>query len=151
MSILLRRALGLAVLALLIGVTAAAAAGPKKGATYTGTTVQGKQPIALKVSKSGKAVTVSVQFAPLYCEGGGAGERQLTKPASIAKDGSFKGTITYEFVPTHKKTTKLYFSGKFSGKSVKGTARSEFGLISPAAAKELQKCDGSTSFSAKTK
>ena len=147
----LYRALGLAGLVTLAFAALALAAGPKKGATYTGTTVQGKQPVALKVSKNGKAVTVSVMSAPLYCEGGGAGERQITKPATVAKDGSFKGTIVYEFVPTHAKTTKLYFSGKFSGKSVKGTARSEFGLVSPSAAKELQKCDGSTSFTAKTK
>ncbi len=145
------RALGLVGLLALALAAVAFAAGPKKGATYTGTTVQNKEPITLKVSGSGKAVTVALLSAPLYCEGGGAGERQITKPATIAKDGSFKGTIVYEFVPTRKKTTKLYFSGKFSGKSVKGTARSEFGLVSPSAAKELQKCDGSTSFTAKTK
>jgi hypothetical protein len=145
------RALGLVGLATFALAAVALAAGPKKGATYTGTTVQGKEPITLKVSGSGKAGTVAILTAPLYCEGGGAGERQITKPATIAKDGSFKGTIVYEFTPTHKKTTKLYFSGKFSGKSVKGTARSEFGLVSPSADKELQKCDGSTSFTAKTK
>ncbi|HTZ86678.1 MAG TPA: hypothetical protein VMB05_08430 [Solirubrobacteraceae bacterium] len=147
----LRRAALLAAIALLSCATLALAAGPKKGATYAGTTVQAKEPITLKVAKNGKSVTASVQFAPLYCEGGGAGERQITKPASIAKDGSFKGTILYEFVPTHAKTSKLYFQGKFSGKSVKGTARSEFGLASPQAAKELAKCNGSTAFSATTK
>jgi hypothetical protein len=47
--------------------------------------------------------------------------------------------------------TKLYFSGKFSGKKVKGSARSEFGLISAQAHSNLQQCDGSTSFSAKAK
>jgi hypothetical protein len=145
------RALSLAGLLALAFAVVAFAAGPKKGATYTGKTVQNKEPITLKVSKNGKAVTVGILSAPLYCEGGGAGERQITKPATIGKDGSFKGTIVYEFVPTHAKTTKLYFSGKFSGKSVKGTARSEFGLVSPSASKELQKCDGSTPFSAKTK
>jgi len=151
MSMQLRRAFGLAFLTLLLAAAAALAAGPKKGATYTGTTVQGKEPITLKVSANGKSVTVGVQFAPLYCQGGGAGERQITKPAAIAKNGSFSGTIAYEFVPTHKQTTKLYFKGKFSGKSVRGTARSEFGLISAEARKSLAECNGSTSFTAKTK
>jgi hypothetical protein len=151
MSKQLRWVVSLAAIALLLGAAVALAAGPKKGATYTGATARGKEPIALKVSPSGKAVTVSVQFAPLYCEGGGAGTRQITKPATIAKDGSFKGSITYEFTPTHQKTNKLYFSGKFSGKSVKGSARSEFGLVSAEARSKLKQCDGSTSFSAKTK
>ena len=151
MSSSVRRATMVALVALLVCATAALAAGAKKGATYSGQTVQAKEPITLKVSRSGKSVSVSVQFAPLYCEGGGGGERQLSQPATIAKDGSFKSTIVYEFTPTHAKTSKLYVSGKFSGKQVKGSARSEFGLISPAARKELAKCDGSTSFSAKTK
>jgi hypothetical protein len=151
MRIQLGRAFVLAVLALVVAATAALAAGPKKGATYSGTTVQGKTTITLKVSASGKFVTVSVPSAPLYCQGGGGPERQITKPAAIAKDGSFKGAITYEFIPNHSKPTKLYFSGKFSGKSVTGHARSEFGLISLEAHKNLLQCDGSTSFSAKTK
>jgi hypothetical protein len=151
MRIQLGRTLGLTVLALPVIAAVAMAAGPKKGATYSGTIVQGKTTIKLKVAPNGKAVTVSVPSAPLYCQGGGGPERQITKPAAIGKDGSFKGTITYEFTPTHKNTTKLYFSGKFSGKSVKGSARSEFGLISPEAHKNLAQCNGSASFSAKTK
>jgi hypothetical protein len=150
MGRLLRRALGLAGLALIL-TAAVALAGVKKGATYTGTLEHAKQPIALKVSQNGKSVAVSVQFAPLYCEGGGGGEKQISKPAKIAKDGSFSASILYEFVPTHAKTTKLYVKGKFNGKSAKGTARSEFGLASPQAAKELAKCNGSTTFTAKTK
>lgn len=151
MRIQLGRTLGLTVFALLVSAAVAMAAGPKKGATYSGTIVQGKTTITLKVSSNGKSVTVGVPSAPLYCQGGCGPERQLTKPAAIAKNGSFKGTIVYEFTPTHKNTTKLYFSGKFSGKSVKGTARSEFGLISAEAHKTLAQCDGSASFSAKTK
>ena len=151
MSTQLRRVVSLAAAALLLSATLALAAGPKKGASYTGTTVQNKEPITLKVSHNGKSVTVSILSAPLYCEGGGAGERQITKPATIAKDGSFKATITYEFTPTHQKTTKLFLSGKFSGKKVKGSARSEFGLVSAEAHSKLKQCDGTTSFSAKTK
>ncbi len=147
----LRRATMLAMIALLSSASIALAGGAKKGATYSGALVQGKQPITLKVSGSGKTVTASVMVAPFYCEGGSAGERQITKPAPIAQDGSFSTSIVYEFVPSHTRTTKLYIKGKFSGKTAKGTARSEFGLITPTAAKELQKCNGSTSFSAKTK
>ncbi|MGO9321618.1 MAG: hypothetical protein ACLQBY_12570 [Solirubrobacteraceae bacterium] len=134
-------ALTLATGALLAAAAVALAAGPVKGAKYTGATVHGKQPISLKVSGSGKSVTVSVVFAPLYCEGGGTGERQVTKAAAISSSGAFKGSIAYEFTPEHKITAKLFFSGKFSGHSVKGTARSEFLLA--------KQCDGSTSFSAK--
>jgi len=134
----------LAVLAGLVALAApaaATAAGPVRGAKYTGTTVQGKQPIGLKVAASGKSVTVSIETAPAFCQGGSAGTRQITKPATISAGGSFKGSISYEFEPEKKITAKLYFSGRFSGRTVKGTARSEFLL-----AKE---CDGSTSFTAK--
>ena len=105
--------------------------------------MQGTAAITLKVSKSGNSVTVNAPRAPLYCEGGGAPERQITKPASISKGGSFSGSIAYEFIFTHKITAKLLFKGKFSGHAVKGTARSEFVLA--------KGCDGSTTFSAKTK
>jgi hypothetical protein len=147
----LRRVLGIAVLIALATAAVALATGPKKGATYSGTLERAKEPITLKVAKNGKSVRVSVQVAPFYCEGGGAGERQISTAAPIAKDGSFSSTIAYEFVPTHAKTTKLSVKGKFSGKTVKGTARSEFGLQSLQAARELAKCNGSTTFSAKTK
>lgn len=147
----LRRVIGIAVMAALVSAAIALAAGAKKGAIYTGTLGHSKEPITLKVSKNGKSVTTSVSLPPLYCEGGSGGERQIAKPATIAKDGSFTSAILYEFVPTHAKTSKLYIKGKFSGSSVKGTARSEFGLASPQAAKQLADCNGSTAFTAKTK
>ncbi|MFI4990835.1 MAG: hypothetical protein ACHQHO_07975 [Solirubrobacterales bacterium] len=145
------RVVSFVVLLALATAAVALATGPKKGATYSGTTAHGKEPITLKVSKSGRTVTVSVASAPLYCQGGGGPERQVTAPAPIANDGSFSGSINYEDIPTHKRTTKLYFAGRFSGKTVKGTARSLFGLSSLEALRNLHKCDGSTSFSAKTK
>jgi len=151
---MVRQVCRVAVLVALVALATTAvalAAGPKKGATYSGTTAHGKEPIKLKVSKNGKSVTVSIASAPLYCQGGGGPERQSTEPAPIAKDGSFSGSINYEFVPTHKKTTKLYFTGKFSGKTVKGSARSLFGLSSLQETKNLHQCNGSTTFSAKTK
>lgn len=147
----LRRTASLTVLVLLLGAAFALAAGAKKGATYVGATARSKEPIALKVSHDGKTVTASAQVAPLYCQGGGGGTRQLTKPATIGKDGSFKAVITYEFTPTHQKVTKLYVSGKFSGKTVKGSARSEYGLVSAEARSNLAQCNGSTTFSATTK
>jgi len=146
----LSRAILIAGLALLV-LTAVAFAGVKKGATYAGTIAHGNEPISLKVSANGKSVKVSVANAPLYCQGGGGPTQQLTKSAAIAKNGSFKGSITYEITATHQKITKLYFSGKFSGKNVKGSVRSEFGLLSPEAHKNLLQCNGSTSYSAKAK
>ena len=150
MGRLLRRALGFAGLTLLLAATVALA-GVKKGATYTGTLAKSQEPISLKISRNGKSVIADVQFAPLYCQGGGAGERQITKPATIGKGGTFSATITYEFAPTHARTDKLYVKGKFTGKSAKGTARSEFGLQSPEARKNLADCDGSTTFTAAAK
>ena len=139
----LRSALALALVVSIVPAAVALAASVVKGGTYTGAVVHGKEPISLKVANTGKAVTVNIAIAPLYCEGGGVGTRQITRAAPISKSGSFKGSIAYEFQPTHKTTARLFFSGRFSGRTVKGTARSEFPL-----AKE---CDGSTTFSAKAK
>jgi hypothetical protein len=139
----LRRALLLASIALAATPAVALAAAAIKGATYTGNTVRGKAAITLKVSKSGKSVTVNAPVAPLYCQGGGGPERQITRAAGISKGGSFSGSIGYEFVLTHKLTARLFFKGKFSGHAVKGTARSEFVLA--------KSCDGSTTFTAKAK
>jgi len=139
----LRRALLPASIALAATPAVALAAAAIKGATYTGSTVRDKAPITLKVSKSGKSVTVNAPVAPLYCEGGGGPERQITRAAGISQGGSFSGSIGYEFVLTHKLTARLFFKGKFSGHAVKGTARSEFVLA--------KSCDGSTTFTAKAK
>ena len=130
MSRTLRRTVCFALLALLSASAVALAAGPKKGASYSGALSHGKELIALKVSKSGKTVTVNAPLAPLYCEGGSGPTRQITRAAAISANGSFKGSITYEFTPTHTNTARLYFSGRFSGKTVKGAARSEFGIAS---------------------
>jgi hypothetical protein len=133
----------LATAALLLLAALAIATPLKKNATYKGTTAHDGLPISFKVSSSGKTAKANMMVAPAYCEGGSAGVIQLTKPASISSKGAFKGTISYEFAPEHKIIAKAYFSGKFSGKSVKGTLRSEFLLA--------KQCSGSTTFSAKTK
>jgi hypothetical protein len=119
----------------------ALASKPVKGATYIGATAHGKAPIELKVSANGKSVTVKMLSPPLYCQGGGGPELQITKVAAIAKSGSFKGSNAYESRFNHKITALLLFSGKFSGRTVTGSARSEFLLA--------KTCDGSTSFSAR--
>ena len=140
----LRQALALAVVLLLAGGTLAFAAALKKGASYTGSTVKGSEPISLKVSSSGRTVTASIAFAPQFCEnGGGVGTKQITKPASISKSGSFQAKISYEFAPEHSIIATLEISGKFSGAKVSGKTTSAF--------KVAKQCDGTTSFSAKAR
>jgi hypothetical protein len=138
-----RRVLALVLVATLASGATALASKPVKGATYTGATAHGKAPIELKVSANGKRVTVKMVSAPLYCQGGGAPEVQITKAAAISKSGSFSGSIAYEFRFTHKITSHLFFSGKFSGRTVTGSARSQFTLA--------KTCNGSTTFTARAK
>jgi hypothetical protein len=135
-----RRALALALAgtAVLASAAVALAASPVKGASYTGATLRGQRPITLKVSRNGKTVTANLVSPPLYCQGGGPPETQITKPASIQANGSFSGSIIYQY--QHKTSFKARFSGKFSGRKVTGTVRSEYTSSS---------CSGSTSFSAK--
>ncbi|MGA2453395.1 MAG: hypothetical protein ABSG93_07720 [Solirubrobacteraceae bacterium] len=142
MSSQLRRALALS-LAIAAGLLATAAlalaAGAIKGAVYVGT-LKGEI-FTLKVSKSGKTVEIDDAFPPSYCQGGSAGVRQISNPAPISKSGSFRDTISYEFVPTKKKTSTLVITGKFSGRSVSGSAHSDYLLASS--------CSGTSSFKAK--
>ena len=139
----LRRAVVL-VPVIVIGTTAVAlAAGPVRGATYKGATAHGKDAVSLKVSGSGKTVTVSVPTPPGYSVGCEGPTRQITKAASISGGGAFQASISYEFQLVRKIVVKLFLSGKFSGHTVKGTARSQY-VYSKA-------CGGSTSFSAKAK
>jgi hypothetical protein len=82
-----------------------------------------------------------VPFAPLYCEGGGGPVKQVTKPATISREGSFKGTVGYVF--NGKTAYKVSFSGRFvKPNKATGTLRSEYSAKS---------CNGSTTFSASTK
>lgn len=144
----MRRALRLTpALGLLLGLaftSIALAVSLKKGATYAGKVAKAPGlPLSLKVSSSGKTVTASMFTIPAFCEGGGAGTKQITKPASISKSGSFVAKISYEFVPEHKIIEKLTLSGKFSGKKASGKATSEF-LVA-------KQCNGATTFTAKAK
>jgi hypothetical protein len=129
---------------IVIGTTAVAlAAGPVKGSTYKGATAHGKEAISLKVSGSGKAVTLSVPTPPGYSAGCSGPTRQITKAAAISSSGSFNGSIAYEFQLVRKIVVKLFVSGTFSGRTVKGTARSVYPFS--------RQCGGSTGFSARAK
>jgi hypothetical protein len=139
----LRRAVVLVPVIVIGTTTVALAAGPVKGASYKGATAHGKDAISLKVSRSGKTVTVSVPTPPGYSQGCGGPTRQISKAAAISSSGSFKGSIAYEFQLVRKIVVKLFISGRFSGRTVKGTARSEYAFS--------KACGGSTSFSAKAK
>ncbi len=55
---------GPTLIVLLAIATVAFAARPVKGGTYTGTFAHGKETITLRVSASGKSVTVNAPFAP---------------------------------------------------------------------------------------
>ena len=130
--------------AVLLASAAAALGAPLKGATYAGATVRSKASITLKVSKNGKTVTLNAPYAPLYCEGGGGGGiRRVTRPAAVSNSGSFSGSIAFESTLTHQVFARLFLSGKFSGHTVSGTARSEY--------PKAKQCGGSTSFTAKAK
>ena len=138
----LRRALAF-VPVIVIATSAVALAGPVKGGTYTGSTAHGRAAITLKVSSSGKAVTVSVPSPPAYCQTASGPTRQITRAAAISNSGSFTGSISYEFQLVQKTVVKLFFSGRFSGRRVTGTARSDFIYG--------KECNGSTSFSARAR
>jgi hypothetical protein len=137
----LRRALPLVPAIALATSAVALAAGPVKGRTYRGTTAHGRDAISLRVSGNGGSVSVSVPTPPGYSTGCGGPAVQRTKAARISGGGSFKGTINYEFALLRKTVVKVIFSGRFSGRSVRGTIRSQY-VFSRA-------CSGSTSFSAR--
>jgi len=132
-------ALCLAAMALAAGVAPALAA--PRNASYSGRTAHGKRPLTLKVSGDGRSITMNVPFPPLFCRGGGALERQITRPAAIGANGRFRGSITYEYKLNHRRNIRLYFSGRFSGRSITGTVRAEY-LRAP-------QCNGSTGYSAR--
>jgi hypothetical protein len=136
------RSLALTLVAGLLAFTGlAVAAQPLKSKTYKGETAHAKLPVTLTVSANGKTIKASVPNAPLYCEGGGGPVKQVTKPATISKEGSFKGSIGYVF--NGKTAYKVTFSGRFvKPKKATGTVRSEYSTKS---------CSGSTTFSASTK
>jgi hypothetical protein len=132
---------------------AALAAGPLKGKTYkgagpsSGVNSEGqKQPldatsaIVLAVAHSGKSVTVrfTSTFPVLFCRPSKPLSSQTTKPAKVSASGSFRATVSQRFAagPGPAAIVQVV-SGKFSGRTVKGTIHTEAG-----------ECGGVSSFSA---
>jgi len=138
-------------LALTLVMAAAALAGPLNGKTYkgstgsTGTAEHHKvgvisHSISLKVSSNGKKVSVHISFGkPLfYCSTQEQVHVEETSPVKISSNGSFKATIAERFnqsVGPAPITQQI--SGRFNGKKVTGTIRTE-----------AAECSGSTTFSA---
>jgi hypothetical protein len=141
--------IGLALAGLLaIAAGAFAAAGPLKGATYSGRLKPGHgvplsdgTPIALKVSPTGKKVTVSMESFPLFCEGGGPPQVVKFKAASI-KNGKFKasGTETTEQKFGGGLTANAMVTGTFSAGKAKGSFEVTY--------TKATTCDGKTTYSA---
>jgi hypothetical protein len=131
----------------------ALAAGPLKGKTYRGSTSssgvssEGQQlqlkvtgPILLTVAGSGKTVTVrfSSPYPILYCRPNEQLHSQSTTPAKISASGAFRATIAERFAAgSGPPAIVQVLSGRFSGRTVKGTLRTEAG-----------ECGGVASFSA---
>lgn len=137
-------------LTLLLAATALAA-GPLAGKTYktvtpsTGLNEQhlrkhiAKSPMTLKVSGNGKTVTVHFSSVNpiLYCLTKETLHTQTTTPAKIS-NGSFTARVGEGFHAKDKKPAIVQVvSGKFSGKTVRGTIKTE-----------AEPCGGTTSFTA---
>jgi hypothetical protein len=135
-----RRAAFLAVAVLLVGASAALAASVKagaiKGAKYTGTVRS--EPVTITVSSNGRSAKAAIPFPPAYCQGGGGGEVQHTKPAAISKGGSFAAKIAYTVMGTSRQFATVTIKGTFIGKDFDGVATSSF---TPAVS-----CNGHESF-----
>jgi hypothetical protein len=153
MTCRLRPALGLTLLLTLAGSVAAFAAGPLKGRTYEGRTqasgvssegltqrLRVTGPITLRVSRSGGSVTVHFASSSpiLYCNTSKPLYGQTTKPARISGSGTFRASVGERFAagPGPPPIVQVV-TGRFSGRTVKGTVRTEAG-----------ECGGTTSFTA---
>jgi hypothetical protein len=141
----IRFALGALVICLLAATGTAAGAVALQGATYEGRLKPGHGvplsdgvPIALKVSPSGKKVTVGIEGFPLFCEGGGPPQVVHFKAATI-EGGKFKATGTEKF--NGALTATAVVTGKFlAGHKAKGSFEDKFTKI-PA-------CNGKTTYTA---
>ena len=98
--------------------------------------------IDLSVARNGRSVTVrfSSSAPVLYCLTLKSLKVQTTKPAKISSSGSFSASIDERFQPGPGLPPIVQVvSGRFSGKSVSGTIKTN-----------AAECSGSTSFSART-
>jgi hypothetical protein len=137
----------------LAGSAVALAAGPLNGKTYeggaptSGVNSEGHHQrthatgnIILRVSASGRSVTVRFSSSSpiLYCTPQELLHKQSTKPASISRGGTFTAAIGERFKagPGPPAIVQLV-TGRFSGRSVKGTIHTQ-----------AAECSGAASFSA---
>jgi hypothetical protein len=147
---LLRRTLILTFALALAVATAALASGPLKGRTFrgntpaTGTDSEGHPKriasvtISLRVASDGRSVTVRfLSSTPiLYCGNQLQIHSEVTKPVPITHSGSFRARVGEKFGSGPGETAvRQVVTGRFSGRTVKGTIRTE-----PA------ECGGVTSF-----
>jgi hypothetical protein len=99
--------------------------------------------ITLQVAGNGRSVTVrfSSSNPVLYCNTTKALQVQTTKPARISRSGSFRASIDERFAagPGPQAIVQVV-SGKFSGRTVRGTISTQ-----------APPCSGSASFSARAK
>jgi hypothetical protein len=147
------RTFAIALALTLAGSAGALAAGPLNGKTYEGgapssgvdseghrqhTHAAGK--IILRVSSNGRSVSVrfSSSAPVLYCTPQEGVRVQSTKRASISSGGTFRATVSERFAagPGPPAIVQVV-TGKFSGRTVKGTIHTQ-----------AAECSGVASFSA---
>jgi len=134
------------VLAVSVGVTAMAlAAGPVKGAKYTGQVKTGATlTVSFKVNKTGKKVTAfKVRLTlPNHCGYGGPAPTQTFKAAKISH-GRFSGKVTEKSAISGKVVDSAKVTGKFlAGGKEQGTLKTTV-PASPS-------CNGTFTYSTKT-
>lgn len=140
-----RTGAALAVALLALASTAAAAGGPVKGATYSGSLAAPRSAITVtfKVSANGKKVThLRISNLPLYCSSGGPAIPIKFKKAKI-KAGSFKSTGRYVLTAGPNKGKvgdKLSITGTF------GSAGTESGTVKNTVVGAPQ-CSGHSAYS----
>jgi hypothetical protein len=131
------RAAVIAAAVVAVSASLAFAAHPLKSTVYAGLTAKESDMIQLTVSKNGKTLKATIPVIPLYCQGGGPPEEEVTKSVRIHRDGRFSGVIHYKF--QGKESFEAFFSGRFTTKRlVKGHLRSDY--------PNAKSCSGTTTF-----
>jgi hypothetical protein len=121
----------LVLVVLLVCVTAALAAKPKKGYVYDTNSQTTKVSVYFKVSKNGKRLTSLEVGTPVKCPkniGGVGGLPGALKPgsAAISKQGTFKTKFTLFDPGGHKKGGTETVTGKFSDDHATGNVTDHF-------------------------
>jgi hypothetical protein len=123
----------LIVLAVLLVASAALAAAPVKGGSYSGSLIPSRDgvTVSFKVSANGRTVSgLSTSNIPLYCSGGGRPIPIHFKSAPISSQGTFSSTGKYSILEGPKKGqlgATLKISGKFlSGGREQGTLTTSY-------------------------